>query len=153
MSAWSEGKPWVHTEEQQSTVSHPPAFPTALRCAAHPPRGKGKSLSCSTVPKACMVLSYKPASLSTSPPIIPSTQFCPRTTCAPCRAEPPGTRQPAAWTLPPPRPLPAAASASRVSPKVLTAIGEMAQQIATINNLLIFINIQISRLQKLKGGG
>lgn len=36
---------------------------------------------------------------------------------------------------------------------MLTAIGEMAQQIATINNLLIFINIQISRLQKLKGGG
>lgn len=35
---------------------------------------------------------------------------------------------------------------------MLTAIGEMAQQIATINNLLIFINIQISKLQKLKGG-
>lgn len=36
---------------------------------------------------------------------------------------------------------------------MLTAIGEMAQQIATINYLLIFINIQISKLQKLKGGG
>lgn len=56
-------------------------------------------------------------------------------------SEPPGALQ-----------SPPVASSWRASPKVLTAIGEMAQQIATINNLLIFINIQISKLQKLKGG-
>lgn len=37
-------------------------------------------------------------------------------------------------------------------PKVLTAMGKMVQQIATINNLLIFINIQISQLQKPREG-
>lgn len=37
-------------------------------------------------------------------------------------------------------------------PKVLTAMGKMVQQIATINNLLIFINIQISQLQKSNEG-
>lgn len=35
---------------------------------------------------------------------------------------------------------------------MLTATGEMVQQIATINNLLIFINIQIRQLQKSRGG-
>lgn len=37
-------------------------------------------------------------------------------------------------------------------PKVLTAMDKMVQQIATINNLLIFINIQISQLQKSNEG-
>lgn len=37
-------------------------------------------------------------------------------------------------------------------PKVLTAMGKMVQQIATINNLLIFINIQISQHQRQNGG-
>lgn len=35
---------------------------------------------------------------------------------------------------------------------MLTAMGKMVQQIATINNLLIFINIQISQLQKSNEG-
>lgn len=35
---------------------------------------------------------------------------------------------------------------------MLTAMGKMVQQIATINNLLIFINIQISQLQKPREG-
>lgn len=37
-------------------------------------------------------------------------------------------------------------------PKVLTEMDKMVQQIATINNLLIFINIQISQLQKSNEG-
>lgn len=35
---------------------------------------------------------------------------------------------------------------------MLTVMGKMVQQIATINNLLIFINIQISQLQKSNEG-
>ena len=35
---------------------------------------------------------------------------------------------------------------------MLTAMGKMVQQIATINNLLIFINIQIGQLQKSNEG-
>lgn len=35
---------------------------------------------------------------------------------------------------------------------MLTAMGKTVQQIATINNLLIFINIQISKLQKSSEG-
>lgn len=35
---------------------------------------------------------------------------------------------------------------------MLTEMGKMVQQIATINNLLIFINIQISQLQKSNEG-
>lgn len=35
---------------------------------------------------------------------------------------------------------------------MLTVMGKMVQQIATINNLLIFINMQISQLQKSNEG-
>lgn len=88
----------------------------------------------------------------------------PNSSCAVRRGHPSQHHSPSGFALaqdPPPRsvspaprcPFSPAASSGRASPKVLTAIGEMAQQIATINNLLIFINIQISRLQKLKGGG
>lgn len=35
---------------------------------------------------------------------------------------------------------------------MLTEMDKMVQQIATINNLLIFINIQISQLQKSNEG-
>ena len=35
---------------------------------------------------------------------------------------------------------------------MLTVMGNMVQQIATINNLLIFINMQISQLQKSNEG-
>lgn len=52
----------------------------------------------------------------------------------------------------PPLLTPTPGSQSTEPPKVLTAMGKMVQQIATINNLLIFINIQISRLQKPSAG-
>lgn len=47
---------------------------------------------------------------------------------------------------------PTSGSHNTEPPKVLTAMGKMVQQIATINNLLIFINIQISQLQKSNEG-
>lgn len=60
----------------------------------------------------------------------------------------PASRQEFLW--PPFVPYPNLTSCSHNSepPKVLTAMDKMVQQIATINNLLIFINIQISQLQK-----
>lgn len=111
MSACSEGKPWVHTEEQHGAVSSP-AFPTALRRAAHPARGKGKSSSCSTVPRACRVLQPQ-ASLSAHVPsqcpkhtVLPQVTLCPTQSQTPWHhaafsPREPGLRHPHARSLQP----------------------------------------------------
>lgn len=63
-----------------------------------------------------------------------------------------GSRTPALLAGPTSSSPPTPGSHNTEPPKVLTVMGKMVQQIATINNLLIFINMQISQLQKSNEG-